>query len=49
MNHKMGDKEILEKIVLRLNESGFNKKSISKISKEEFNQFYVKFIKNIII
>ena len=31
----MNDKIILEKVVLKLNEKGFNKKTISKISKDE--------------
>ena len=35
MNHKLSDKDILEKLVQKLNEKGFNKKTISKISKDE--------------
>ena len=31
----MSDKDILEKVVQKLNEKGFNKKTISKISKDE--------------
>ena len=35
MNHKISDKDILEKVVQRLNEKGYSKKTISKINKEE--------------
>ena len=35
MNHKSTDKEILEKVVQKLNEKGYSKKTISKISKDD--------------
>lgn len=35
MKHKMSDNEILEKVVQKLNEKNFSKKTISKISKDE--------------
>ena len=35
MNHKSTDKEVLEKVVQKLNEKGYSKKTISKISKED--------------
>jgi len=35
MNSKLTDKEILEKVVHKLNEKGFNRRTIAKISKED--------------
>ena len=35
MKNKISDKDILEKVVQRLNEKGYSKKTISKINKEE--------------